>query len=325
MIEVSFLSLLILGELLLVLGLACGVLLFTNLRRRKRDYRAAQKLVTAVKRDEERHKTAVSQLLESGYRYQGGELEETVAKLLRAKKIFYQDLVNAYLKRDAAAFGQLNIPLEALTDIYEQFKVPAAAGESDDQDGLVSEVDLEYLRDKNQRLSEELSQTMETMGRMLTEYSGMFEEASRDTDDEEGLTNITSDTSPAELQSDNSTDTAESPTSDGAEPGVRSVDAGAQEQSLDVLEEAVEGLLDDVAKQAEGDVEPSAEQPEATELREIEADEGDPDEMQMADEQDLSDAFDGLEEIDIDGDIDILSPDEDGEDPPHKTPAEGGG
>ena len=107
MIEVSFLSLLILGELLLVLGLACGVLLFTNLRRRKRDYRAAQKLVTAVKRDEERHKTAVSQLLESGYRYQGGELEETVAKLLRAKKIFYQDLVNAYLKRDAAAFGQL--------------------------------------------------------------------------------------------------------------------------------------------------------------------------------------------------------------------------
>ena len=117
MIEVSFLSLLILGELLLVLGLACGILLFTNLRRRKRDYLAAQKLVAAVKRDEERHKTVVSQLLESAYRYEGGELEETVAKLLRAKKFFYQALVDAYLKRDAAAFGQLNRPLEALTDI----------------------------------------------------------------------------------------------------------------------------------------------------------------------------------------------------------------
>ncbi len=325
MIEVSFLSLLILGELLLVLGLACGILLFTNLRRKNRDYQAAQKLVAAVKRDEERHRSAISQLLESAYRYQGGELEETVAKLLRTKKFFYQALVNAYLKRDAAAFGQLNIPLEALTDLYEQFKVPEAVGESDDQDGLVSEVDLEYLRDKNQRLSEELSQTMETMGRMLTEYSSIFEEASKDTDDEEGTTNLTGDTVPSGLQSDDATDIAESPTSKSAEARVRSVDAGAQGQSLEVLEEAVEGLLDDVAKQAEGDIQPSAEEPEATDARASEADEGDLGEIRKADKQDLSDAFDGLEAIDIDGDIDILSPDEDGEDERHKKPAEGGG
>ncbi len=316
MIEVSFLSLLILGELLLLLSLACGMSLYLSLRKKKRDYQAARKLVAAVKKDEERHKMLVSQMLESAYEYEGDELKETVAKLLRAKKHFYQTLINAYLERDAAAFGQLNMPLEALTDIYEQFKVPAHRAGSDGDDVLVSEVDLEYLRDKNQRLSEELSQTMETMGRMLTEYSNIFEEASNDVDDEEGMKNITADTAAAEA--------SPAPTPQGAEARGRNTDDIAREESLEILGDAVEGLLDDVTKQAENDLEPPVEEPEAPVPAEVE-EEDDPDEIPIEDEQDLADAFDDLEEIDIDGDIDILSPDEEGENMTQKTPAEGGG
>ena len=125
MTEVSYLSLLIAGELLVILSLACGILLFRSIHNKKRDYQAARKLVAAVKDDEDRHTTSIHKLLESGYKYEGEELEQTVRDLIRAEKMFYQTLINTYLKRDAETFGHLNITLEALTDIYEQLKVPA--------------------------------------------------------------------------------------------------------------------------------------------------------------------------------------------------------
>jgi hypothetical protein len=304
MTEVSYLSLLIAGELLVILSLACGISLFRSIRNKKRDYQAARKLVAAIKQDEDRHTTFVHKLLESGYKYEGEELEQTVRDLIRAEKMFYQTLINTYLKRDAGTFGDLNITLEALTDIYEQLKVPAVSGGSDAGDGSGNDVDLEYLRDKNQRLSEELSETMDTMGRMLSEYSNMLEDKPDEAGEEKSPTNITGENGQDALNNGDETDLAElelppQPAPEATDPQVHSIDSDVQAESFEMTEDGVDELLEDLAKQVENNVELPAEESGALDSGQVdEAD--DPDATQVVGQQDLSVAFDDLEEIDID-------------------------
>lgn len=303
MIEVSYLSLLVAGELLVVLSLACGISLFRSIRNKRQDYQAARKLVAAIKQDEDRHTTFVHKLLESGYKYEGAELEQTVRNLIGAQKMFYQTLINTYLKRDAETFGHLNITLEALTNIYEQLKVPAVSGASGGGVGSGNDVDLEYLRDKNQRLSEELSETMDTMGRMLSEYSTILEDKPDEAGEEKSLTNITDANGQDALNNGDETDLAEleippQPEPEATDPKVQSLDNDMQADPFEMTEDAVDGLLEDLAKEVENDVELPVEEPGTKDSGEVdEAD--DPDATQVGGQQDLSVAFGDLEEIDI--------------------------
>jgi len=314
MIEVSYLSLLIAGELLVVLSLVCGILLFRSIRNNKKDYQAARNLVAAINQDEDRHTTFVHKLLESDYKYEGAELEQTVKNLIRAQKMFYQTLINTYLRRDAETLGHLNITLEALTDIYEQLKVPAVSGASDGGVGSGNEVDLEYLRDKNQRLSEELSETMDTMGRMLSEYSTILEDEPDEAGEEQSLTNITGENGQDASNNGDETDLAglEIPAQAGPEatdPKVQSLDNDMQAESFEMTEDAVDGLLEDLAKEVENDAELPVEELGTIDLGEVDKADG-PEATQVGGQQDLSVAFGDLEEIDIEADV--LPPAEDG-------------
>jgi len=77
-----------------------------------------------------------------------------------------------YKKRDAGAAAQFDIDLMAALAPYYELEGGGivVTQEQPDQDISV----LESLRAENQRLSDELSVTMETMSRMLNEYSTMF-------------------------------------------------------------------------------------------------------------------------------------------------------
>ena len=295
MIEISYLSLMVLGELVLILGLACGISLFLAIRRRKRDYQAAQNLAAAVQQDEERHESFVRRLLESGYHYQGEALNQTVRDLVKAEKLFYQTLINTYLKRDAATFGHLNITLEALTDIYEQLKIPTVPPGSAGGAGSNSEVDLEYLRDKNQRLSEELSETMDTMGRMLGEYSNLFDQRAGPTGNsgDEGSEN-TGETDLAQFE------IPPRPAAGVAE--TQSLDGDPTVDSSALTNNAVDGLLEEAGEQVEDSIEPPMDEIGTIDLDEV-SEANSSRKTQVVDQQDLSNAFDDLEEIDIETDV----------------------
>ncbi len=160
---------------------------------------------------------------------------------------------------------------------------PGSAGGA----GSNSEVDLEYLRDKNQRLSEELSETMDTMGRMLGEYSNLFDQRA-------GTTGNTGETDLAEFE------VPPRPAAGVAE--TQSLDRDPTVDPSALTNNAVDGLLEDVGDQAEDSIEPPMDEIGTIDLDEV-REAYSSDKTQVAEQQDSSSAFDDLEEIDIETDV----------------------
>jgi hypothetical protein len=93
--------------------------------------------------------------------------------MLRAELRLLQRFARLYGKRDASKASLFDTDLEAAIQPYHALAIagePSAEAEA----GEVDSSELERLRAENNRLSDELRITMETMGRMLNEYSTMF-------------------------------------------------------------------------------------------------------------------------------------------------------
>ncbi len=183
MIELGILPLLLLVELLLLSSVTAVVLGVMLLLGRRRARAGARALMARVREDAERRDQETRKLLQERFGLEGDELEAFAQRLSREEKRFYQSQITTFLRRDGDAFANLNIDVEALVQPYRELpeRQPAAADDeavamepqqqSPDAD---ESAELERLRDENERLSDELRITMETMGRMLNEYSSMF-------------------------------------------------------------------------------------------------------------------------------------------------------
>ncbi|MCP4992949.1 MAG: hypothetical protein GY934_04055 [Gammaproteobacteria bacterium] len=176
--QVSSLMLMILGEVLLATTLISVVLVILFFIRKRRDHSAAHKLISHIKDDSARRRMETEKIISERFGLGGDSLHGTVSSINKQETVFYQNMINIYLKRDAAALENLNIAFEGAIDPYRTLE-PSLGGGGDavgveGGGGSDLEAEIERLTNENQNLSEELKITMDTMGRMLKEYSTMF-------------------------------------------------------------------------------------------------------------------------------------------------------
>jgi hypothetical protein len=160
------------GELLLVLLVLLSYAWFRNRALRRRDTKAIRVLATRIKNTRTERETKIAQFLGEQMGISGEALEQAKTAMLRAELLLLQRFAGVYKKRDAGAAAQFDIDVMAALAPYYELEGGGivVTQEQPDEDTSV----LESLRAENQRLSDELSVTMETMSRMLNEYSTMF-------------------------------------------------------------------------------------------------------------------------------------------------------
>jgi hypothetical protein len=175
MMQIDPLLFLVMTELLLVTaGVSIGLaaIWFT---RRQRDKKAAVVLVQRIKEDRARRKQETKDILIKRFGFSEDQVGELATTIDREEKRFYQVLINTYLQRDVSVFENLYIEYESAVDPYRVLEPPLQAAGTGETTGEYDESpELMRLQTENKRLSEEVRITMETMGRMLNEYSAMF-------------------------------------------------------------------------------------------------------------------------------------------------------
>lgn len=175
MTEVSTLLLLIMGEILIVTTIVSVGMIVYKLIKKDRDQTAIHVLIERVRRDAPRRLDETRKLMTVHHGFEGKNLEEISAKISREERVFYQEMINTYLRRDADAIQNLNIDFEAAVDTYRNLTPhPRESPGASASDAGAETQEVERLTVENQRLADELGITMNTMGRMLSEYTSMF-------------------------------------------------------------------------------------------------------------------------------------------------------
>jgi len=175
MIEVSKLLLLVLGELLLVGIVVSLVIVYQALSKRRRDRSAVRKLVSRIKEDSGRRESETRKIMQERFGFDGSNLEEIVSRIAREEKAFYQVLIDVYLHHKTDAIQNLCVDYESSVETYRSLEIPKPAASQDLSDEAVEESEAyRLLKDENERLTDELKKTMDTMADMLSEYSQMF-------------------------------------------------------------------------------------------------------------------------------------------------------
>ncbi|HHI77194.1 MAG TPA: hypothetical protein ENJ94_08475 [Gammaproteobacteria bacterium] len=160
------------GEVLLLLLVLLTIYWWRHSAAARRDRAAVAQLVKAVREGRQAREATIQGFLAEHMGLQGTALDQARVAILREELGLLQRFAAIYGRRDAGAAAQFHLALEAAVAPYLALKGNGAAAPVDAGTGDAEE--LEALRRENQRLSEELSVTMETMSRMLNEYSSMF-------------------------------------------------------------------------------------------------------------------------------------------------------
>jgi hypothetical protein len=177
-ITISSLWFWILIEALAAMTIVTLVLVVLMFVRKSRDRKAAAVIIQKVKEDESRRTAETKKIMLHKFGFDDGDAEKLAVRTDRAERVLYQSIINMYLQRDANALESLNISFETAVEPYRTLEPPGGSGASGNT-GDESE-DLKKLKEENKRLSEEISVTMQTMGRMLSEYSTMFAEKAQE-------------------------------------------------------------------------------------------------------------------------------------------------
>ncbi len=160
------------GEVLLLLLVLLTIYWWRHSAAARRDRAAVAQLVKAVRDGRQAREATIQGFLAEHMGLQGTALDQARVGILREELSLLQRFAAIYGRRDVGAAAQFHLALEAAVAPYLALKGNGAAAPADGGAGDAEE--LEALRRENQRLSEELSVTMETMSRMLNEYSSMF-------------------------------------------------------------------------------------------------------------------------------------------------------
>ncbi len=266
MVTISSLWFMILIELLIATTLLSVLLIVFSVMRRLRDRRAAAEIVQKVKEDEARRTAETKKIMRHRFGFDDGKSEELAVRIDHEERAFYQNAINMYLRRDASALASLNITFEAAVDHYRTLQPPGGSGSAKP---VNESGELKRLKDENKRLSEEISVTMQTMGRMLSEYSAMFAEKAKEQEEEgqeEQYAHEEPEPTPVQDETDTPDDEIELPSDVGeGDAG----DVAQPDQQGTHLGSAMVEEMDDLS-----DLDPQ----EETDLKEIEAPEN-PDEL----------------------------------------------
>ena len=174
MIEISKLLLLVLGELLLVGVVVSVIVVFQAISRRQRDRLAVRKLVSRIKEDSGRREAETRKIMQERFGFDGNDLEAIVKRIARDERTFYQVLIDVYLHHKTDAIQNLCVDYESSLEIYRTLELSQLTASAPSEEAIEGSEAYRLLRDENERLTEELKKTMDTMGGMLSEYSMMF-------------------------------------------------------------------------------------------------------------------------------------------------------
>ena len=162
------------AELLLLLIVLLAVAFFRNRAASRRDQRAMRALIARVKKGKAEREQLLEQYLAERMGLSDPALTQAKVAMLRAELTLLQRFAGVYRNREAAMAARFDADLYAVLEPYHALAVGTQADQEPSQPGEVDETEIEALRQENERLSEELRITMETMSRMLNEYSTMF-------------------------------------------------------------------------------------------------------------------------------------------------------
>lgn len=173
MIELSGLNLLLLIELIAGLVVSTGLLLFFQFRRKSKAIQAAKALEERI-RDHaaERAKRLRNKLTEQ-YQYDAEAAEAAEKLITQSEMRLYEHVINSYIKQDLSAFAKLDADVDLIDQGYQGLEVEAVTAEPEPID-VTESPEYQRLQEENTRLTDELRVTMDTMARMLNEYSTMF-------------------------------------------------------------------------------------------------------------------------------------------------------
>jgi hypothetical protein len=264
MIEFSQLTVLIVAEVILGLVILSGVLVYFTLARKWRIRKAAHHLAERVQNDRSARTERLKNLLSVKFGYAGEELEQTVRNITQAEMRLFQNLINSYMEDEQTNLGQIDVDEENLVLAYQDLKTPqGSAVASVLTDSGIDETEMQRLQEENKRLSDELRVTMDTMGRMLNEYSSMFSDdndmpltrpaAEKPTDEEQTDISPEEPETPAE-ESVTDIEIGEPPESEiGIEPETADPDAllDSESEAASALEEEVSEIIDEVMEIAD--------------------------------------------------------------------------
>ncbi len=122
MLQIDLLVLMLLGELLLITTVTSLFLIVRALIKRARDRTAILQLQARIKKDDERRTAETRGVAQDVYHLNGTAVDKAVAGIDRGEKYFYQTFMNIYMARDAVAFQNLNVELEAAVEPYRPSK-----------------------------------------------------------------------------------------------------------------------------------------------------------------------------------------------------------
>lgn len=167
----------ILIELLIATTLVSMLLIALGVMRRLRGRKAATLLIQKIKEDEGRRITETKKILSHKFGFDDETAAKIAVKISHGERTLYQEVINFYLRRAPSGLENLNLTFEGAVDPYRTLDPPGRDG-SGKSPGDAKE--MQRLKEENKRLSEEIGVTMQTMGRMLSEYSAMFSQKAED-------------------------------------------------------------------------------------------------------------------------------------------------
>lgn len=160
-------------EILLLLVVLLAVSFFRARARERRDLKAIKALVARAKKSKPEREKLLAQFLQQNMGLDGDALEKAKVAMLRAEMSLVQRFASVYHQREASAAARFDDDVFAVTSPYHALSGSAEHVEVPPP-GHCEHEEIELLRTENQRLSDELRTTIETMSRMLSEYSTMF-------------------------------------------------------------------------------------------------------------------------------------------------------
>ncbi len=136
----------------------------------KRDRAAVARLIEGVRRQKSQREEVIATFLEDKMGLSGDALVKARTALVREELRILQAFASIYAGRHSGSASQFQLELERAIAPYHELGGAVAVADGPSMD----DSELEALRQENVRLSDELSVTMDTLSRMLTEYSGVF-------------------------------------------------------------------------------------------------------------------------------------------------------
>lgn len=158
------------AEVLLLTFVLLLIFWIRQVRAAKKDRQAVARLVEGARRHKSQREQVITDFLQDKLGLSGSSMEKARTTLMREEFRILQAFASVYAGRHSGSASQFQLELERAIAPYHQLGVAVAVADGPSVDSS----EVEALRQENARLSDELSVTMDTLSRMLTEYSGVF-------------------------------------------------------------------------------------------------------------------------------------------------------